>query len=226
MQLESCPVRHPLHRRREGGGPLDFTRSGSGQRVRQFVNGEARTDRDSDTGGEVRRRPGRAPGPPARTHPPHTPDGPAAAHAAPADSPGSAACEKRSALKTNRASTRKTLIHAPLGVTAHTPGGRPRRRHRFRPQPRRRGPIGTTDVTRVIAPPPQGESAADPHINRSGSARTPSPALRTILYRLRGAHVTEHIGLERRPAHRPGPCRQRQSLARHTAQCVHPSRPW
>ena len=60
MQLESCPVRHPLHRRREGGGPLDFTRSGSGQRVRQFVNGEARTDRDSDTGGEVRRRPGRA----------------------------------------------------------------------------------------------------------------------------------------------------------------------
>ena len=99
-------------------------------------------------------------------------------------------------------------------------------RHRFRPQPRRRGPIGTTDVTRVIAPPPQGESAADPHINRSGSARTPSPALRTILYRLRGAHVTEHIGLERRPAHRPGPCRQRQSLARHTAQCVHPSRPW
>ena len=126
MQLESCPVRHPLHRRREGGGPLDFTRSGSGQRVRQFVNGEARTDRDSDTGGEVRRRPGRAPGP-RRAHatrPPHTPDGPAAGqqHAAPADSPGSAACEKRSALKTNRASTRKTLIHAPLGVTAHTPG--------------------------------------------------------------------------------------------------------
>ena len=124
MQLESCPVRHPLHRRREqGGGPLDFTRSGSGQRVRQFVNGEARTDRDSDTGGEaVRRRPGRA-RTARRAHPPHTPtDGPAAARSTSRCSPGSAACEKRSALKTNRASTRKTLIHAPLGVTAHTPG--------------------------------------------------------------------------------------------------------
>ena len=121
MQLESCPVRHPLHRRREGGGPLDFTRSGSGQRVRQFVNGEARTDRDSDTGGEVRRRPGRArTARGAHTH--RTRQTGQQQHAAPADSPGSAACEKRSALKTNRASTRKTLIHAPLGVTAHTPG--------------------------------------------------------------------------------------------------------